>query len=77
MYKRSSLFLLVVAQLFIGQALAQSPLTQDNGAPVGDNQNAQTAGPDGPVLLQDAHLIQKLQRFDRERIPERVVHATA
>lgn len=50
-------------------------LTRDNGAPVGDNQNSQTAGPNGPVLLQDIQLIQKLQRFDRERIPERVVHA--
>ena len=51
-------------------------LTKDNGAPVGDNQNSQTAGPGGPTLLQDVHLVQKLQRFDRERIPERVVHAT-
>lgn len=51
-------------------------LTRDNGAPVGDNQNSQTGGPGGPVLLQDVQLLQKLQRFDRERIPERVVHAT-
>jgi catalase len=50
-------------------------LTRDNGAPVGDNQNSQTAGPNGPTVLQDMHLIQKLQRFDRERVPERVVHA--
>ncbi|HEP6433245.1 TPA: catalase, partial [Burkholderia cenocepacia] len=50
-------------------------LTRDTGAPVGDNQNSQTAGPAGPVLLQDSALIEKLQRFDRERIPERVVHA--
>ncbi|PVZ20611.1 catalase [Pseudomonas sp. URIL14HWK12:I9] len=50
-------------------------LTRDNGAPVGDNQNSQTAGPNGPTLLQDVQLLQKLQRFDRERIPERVVHA--
>ena len=50
-------------------------LTRDNGAAVGDNQNSQTAGATGPVLLQDIQLIQKLQRFDRERIPERVVHA--
>ena len=50
-------------------------LTRDNGAPVGDNQNSQTAGENGAVLLQDVQLIQKLQRFDRERIPERVVHA--
>ena len=50
-------------------------LTRDNGAAVGDNQHSQTAGADGPVLLQDVQLIQKLQRFDRERIPERAVHA--
>ena len=50
-------------------------LTRDNGALVGDNQNSQTAGANGPVLLQDVQLLQKLQRFDRERIPERVVHA--
>ncbi|AVS61993.1 catalase [Paracidovorax avenae] len=56
-------------------AFAQSVLSRDNGAPVGDNQNSQTAGPNGPSLLQDVQLIQKLQRFDRERIPERVVHA--
>jgi catalase len=56
-------------------AAAEGTLTRDNGAPVGDNQNSQTAGPNGPTLLQDVQLIQKLQRFDRERIPERVVHA--
>lgn len=49
-------------------------LTRDNGAPVGDNQNSITAGPSGSVLLEDVQLIQKLQRFARERIPERVVH---
>ena len=52
-----------------------APLTRDNGAPVGNNQNSQTAGPNGPVLLQDVQLLQKLQRFSRERVPERVVHA--
>ncbi|WP_407935277.1 catalase [Alkalimonas mucilaginosa] len=56
-------------------AVADAPLTRDNGAVVGDNQNSITAGPNGSVLLQDVHLIQKLQRFARERIPERVVHA--
>jgi catalase len=50
-------------------------LTTSAGAPVTDNQNAQTAGPTGPVLLQDQYLIEKLARFNRERIPERVVHA--
>ena len=57
-------------------AVAQIPTqTRDNGAPVGNNQNSQTAGDSGPVLLQDTTLIEKLARFDRERIPERVVHA--
>lgn len=50
-------------------------LTTEAGKPVADNQHAQTAGPRGPVLLQDHHLLEKLARFNRERIPERVVHA--
>src|SRR2546425_10059008 len=50
-------------------------LTTEAGAPVADNQRSQTAGPGGPTLLQDHHLIEKLARFNRERIPERVVHA--
>ncbi|TCM68712.1 catalase [Acinetobacter calcoaceticus] len=56
-------------------AVFSSGLTSDNGAPVGDNQNSITAGEQGSVLLQDVQLVQKLQRFGRERIPERVVHA--
>ncbi|HET8730894.1 MAG TPA: catalase [Moraxellaceae bacterium] len=50
-------------------------LTTAGGAPVADNQNTLTAGPRGPALLQDVWLIEKLAHFDRERIPERVVHA--
>ncbi|MGO8670153.1 MAG: catalase, partial [Capsulimonadaceae bacterium] len=50
-------------------------LTTESGAPVADNQNSRTAGAGGPVLLEDNHLIEKLAHFDRERIPERVVHA--
>jgi catalase len=66
----------IVAAAFCAVAVsAAEGLTRGNGAPVGNNQNSRTAGPDGPVLLEDVHLIQKLQRFDRERIPERVVHA--
>jgi catalase len=53
----------------------EKPLTTNAGAPVGDNQDSVTAGENGPVLLQDLNLIDKLQSFDRERIPERVVHA--
>ncbi|KAG0299712.1 hypothetical protein BGZ98_009819 [Dissophora globulifera] len=50
-------------------------LTTSNGNPVDDNQNSMTAGEFGPILLQDFHLIDKLSHFDRERVPERVVHA--
>ncbi|MCL1593773.1 MAG: catalase [Actinomycetia bacterium] len=50
-------------------------LTTESGAPVADNQQSQTAGSQGPVLIQDQHLIEKLARFNRERIPERIVHA--
>jgi catalase len=53
----------------------QRPLTNDNGAPVGDVRSSQTVGDNGPVLLQDWNLVQRLARFDRERVPERVVHA--
>ncbi|RVT92177.1 catalase [Rhodovarius crocodyli] len=49
--------------------------TTTAGAPVADNQNSLTAGPRGPVLLQDWQLIEKLAHQNRERIPERVVHA--
>jgi catalase len=50
-------------------------LTTAAGAPVADNQNSITAGPRGPVLLQDYQLIEKLAHQNRERIPERTVHA--
>lgn len=50
-------------------------LTTSSGSPVENNQNSLTVGSDGPTLLQDFHLIDKLAHFDRERIPERVVHA--
>jgi catalase len=66
---------LIGASLMASSAAFADNLTRDNGAAVGDNQNSQTAGATGPVLLQDVQLLQKLQRFDRERIPERVVHA--
>jgi len=50
-------------------------MTTTAGAPVADNQNSWTAGPHGPVLMQDWQLIEKLAHQNRERIPERVVHA--
>ena len=50
-------------------------LTTVAGAPVDDNQNAMTAGPRGPMLLQDTWFLEKLAHFDREVIPERRMHA--
>ncbi|WP_096911830.1 catalase [Neobacillus jeddahensis] len=50
-------------------------LTTAFGAPVPDNQNTMTAGPRGPVLMQDFWFIEKLAHFDREVIPERRMHA--
>jgi len=52
-------------------------LTTSAGIPVDDNQTSLTAGERGPTLLQDHHLLEKLAHFNRERIPERVVHAKA
>ena len=50
-------------------------LTNIAGAPVADNQNVMTAGPRGPMLLQDVWFLEKLAHFDREVIPERRMHA--
>ncbi|VTZ26902.1 Catalase [Methylocella tundrae] len=50
-------------------------LTTTGGAPVSDNQNSITAGPRGPVLMEDYKLLEKLAHQNRERIPERTVHA--
>jgi catalase len=50
-------------------------ITTASGAPVADNQNSRSAGPRGPLLLDDFHLIEKLAHFNRENIPERRVHA--
>ncbi|BBM03450.1 catalase [Microbulbifer sp. GL-2] len=53
----------------------KNKLTTDAGAPVPDNQNSLSAGPRGPLLLQDYQLLEKLAHQNRERIPERTVHA--
>ncbi|MBB3932956.1 catalase [Kaistia hirudinis] len=50
-------------------------MTTTAGAPISDNQNSLTAGERGPVLMQDWQLVEKLAHQNRERIPERVVHA--
>jgi len=53
----------------------KTTLTGAFGNPVGNDLNMLTAGPRGPALMQDVHLLEKIAHFDRERIPERVVHA--
>lgn len=50
-------------------------MTTDAGRPVGDNQNSLTVGPRGPIVFEDYLLFEKMAHFNRERIPERVVHA--
>lgn len=56
--------------------MSQCPYqTTSAGAPIADNQNSLTAGPRGPTLMQDWQLVEKLAHQNRERVPERVVHA--
>lgn len=55
--------------------MPEHTLTTESGAPVTDNQNSASAGLGGPLLIQAQQLIEKLARFNRERAPERVVHA--
>lgn len=54
---------------------ASSILTDRQGHPISDNQNVRTVGNRGPTTLENYHFIEKITHFDRERIPERVVHA--
>ncbi|HTZ08511.1 MAG TPA: catalase [Acidimicrobiales bacterium] len=49
--------------------------TTDAGVPATSDGHSLTAGVDGPILLQDTYVVQKMQQFNRERVPERVVHA--
>lgn len=55
--------------------MKKKTLTTSFGMPVANDQDTMTAGKRGPALMQDIHLLEKLAHFDRERIPERVVHA--
>ena len=50
-------------------------LTNEVGAPIADNENSITAGPRGPVVMQDVWLMEKMAHFNREVIPERRMHA--
>jgi catalase len=58
-----------------GPAHGEGFMTTDAGRPVGDNQNSVTVGPRGPIVGDDFLLFEKMAHFNRERIPERVVHA--
>ena len=49
--------------------------TTDSGIPIASDEHSLTVGPKGPTVLHDAHTVQKMQHFNRERVPERVVHA--
>jgi catalase len=49
--------------------------TTDSGIPAASDEHSLTAGPGGPTVLHDAYVVQKMQHFNRERVPERVVHA--
>lgn len=51
------------------------PLTTQTGAIIADDENSLKAGERGPSLLEDHILVEKIQHFDHERIPERIVHA--
>ena len=68
------------AELSMNRSIANSArsseqLTTTAGNPIADNQNSLSAGPRGPLLLQDYQLLEKLAHQNRERIPERPVHA--
>ena len=85
-----AIFLMVLAILLPGMGSAQTSvgntlkdiienttpnMTTNQGYPITDDDNSQTVGERGPTLLQDFQFIEKIAHFDRERIPERVVHA--
>ena len=58
-----------------GGTQEQPVLTNRQGHPVYDNQNTRTVGERGPTVLENYQFLEKITQFDRERIPERVVHA--
>lgn len=62
-------------RVYAGRDFTGVRMTDENGAPVPDDRNTQTVGRDGPAVMSDAFFLKKMAHFDRERIPERVVHA--
>jgi catalase len=69
----TSKFLSTQENRMADQHLPMTP--NDAGIPAPSDEYSLTVGPDGPVLLQDQYLVQKMAHFNRERIPERGVHA--
>ncbi|WP_248499703.1 catalase, partial [Tomitella gaofuii] len=51
------------------------PTTTDAGIPVESDEHSLTVGPDGPIVVHDAYLIEQMAQFNRERVPERQPHA--
>lgn len=49
--------------------------TTQAGAPVASDEHSQSVGADGPIALHDVYLVEKLAQFNREKVPERIVHA--
>ncbi|WP_165748510.1 catalase [Cellulophaga sp. Z1A5H] len=72
--KKTLVSLIIFSYALTGFSQSDNIITTNGGVPVGDNQNSKTVGEYGPVLLEDIFLVEKLAAFDRERIPERVVH---
>ena len=67
---------LFVEQLFCRFSQGERPvLLTGNGAPIAEKKASLTVGPHGPILLQDFVYLDEISHFNRERIPERVVHA--
>jgi catalase len=56
-------------------SMAEQRTTYASRVRVASDEHSLTVGPNGPTVLQDAHVVQKMQHFDGERVPERVVHA--
>lgn len=79
MYKNNQFYLCMQISLFCankkGKNMEKKNLTTASGRPYVDHENSMTVGQRGPILLQDYILHEKLAHFNRERIPERVVHA--
>jgi catalase len=58
-----------------GTPAGRPATTTDAGIPAASDEYSLTVGPGGPIVLHDHYLVQKMQAFNRERVPERVVHA--